>query len=101
GSPSRKLLGKRYNEALEQEELSRLIRVCLESRMHIREDLLFYYPEERVLEANLVPMYEDGEPSGIVIVLHDITAIRRLERMRSQFVANVSHELRTPITAVK
>ena len=36
-----------------------------------------------------------------LIVIHDITAVRRLERMRSEFVANVSHELKTPIAAVK
>ncbi|MEX2415359.1 MAG: ATP-binding protein, partial [Paenibacillaceae bacterium] len=82
-------------------ELIRLIRECMNSNEHIRDDLLFYYPEERVLEANLLPMTVNDEYSGIVIVLHDITAIRRLERMRSEFVANVSHELRTPITAIK
>ena len=37
----------------------------------------------------------------MLLVLQDVSAIRRLERMRSEFVANVSHELKTPITAVK
>src|SRR2546428_6106205 len=35
------------------------------------------------------------------MVLHDITALRRLERVRTEFVANVSHELRTPLTAIQ
>ena len=95
------LIGSRFGETNRHQELTRLIGECLDRQQHIRDDLLFYYPVERVLEANLVPVTAGGEYSGIVIVLHDITAIRRLERMRSEFVANVSHELRTPITAVK
>lgn len=101
GYPARELLGKKFDETHQQIEFSKLIRECLDTHEHIRDDLIFYYPEERVLEANLVPMSEGEEEAGIVIVLHDITAIRRLERMRTEFVANVSHELRTPITAVK
>jgi two-component system phosphate regulon sensor histidine kinase PhoR len=42
-----------------------------------------------------------GETSGAVVVLHDITELRRLERVRRDFVANVSHEFRTPLTAIQ
>jgi two-component system phosphate regulon sensor histidine kinase PhoR len=42
-----------------------------------------------------------GDTSGAVIVLHDITELRRLERIRRDFVANVSHEFRTPLTAIQ
>lgn len=101
GFSAQELIGRQYDETHQQNELIQLIRDCISSTEHIRDDLIFYYPEERVLEANLLPMTESDAYSGIVIVLHDITAIRRLERMRSEFVANVSHELRTPITAIK
>jgi two-component system phosphate regulon sensor histidine kinase PhoR len=43
----------------------------------------------------------DGRAFGFVLVLHDITELRRLEVIRRDFVANVSHELRTPLTAIK
>lgn len=43
-----------------------------------------------------------GEPSpGVVIVLYDITELRRLENLRREFVANVSHELKTPLSSIK
>lgn len=61
-----------------------------------------YYPDQRILDAHLAPyLGANGEIKGIITVLHDITDIRRLEKMRSEFVANVSHELKTPITSLK
>ena len=44
---------------------------------------------------------ETGKTIGVVIVLRDVTELRRLESMRREFVANVSHELRTPLTSIK
>lgn len=53
----------------------------------------------RTLVARVAPVI--GEGRGAVLVLHDITDLRRADQMRRDFVANVSHELRTPLTAIK
>jgi two-component system, OmpR family, phosphate regulon sensor histidine kinase PhoR len=57
---------------------------------------------DRYLQAHGAPMRgAEGAASGAVIVLHDVTRLRRLETVRRDFVANVSHELRTPVTSIK
>ena len=54
------------------------------------------------LHTNVVPLHGGGsETIGALIVLNDVTRLRQLENMRSEFVANVSHELRTPITSIR
>lgn len=54
-------------------------------------------PEERILECRIAPM----DLAGYLIVLRDITHARKLEQMRTEFVANVTHELRTPLTSIR
>ncbi|MEN8200488.1 MAG: ATP-binding protein [Thermodesulfobacteriota bacterium] len=54
------------------------------------------------LHANCVHLYDENNQSfGLLLVLHDVTRLRLLEKMRKDFVANVSHELKTPITSIK
>jgi two-component system phosphate regulon sensor histidine kinase PhoR len=102
GFQQEELLGRQYQHANLAPELTELIAMCFGSMEHIRDERTLYFPEEVLLEINLRPMVIGGEDfAGILIVLHDITAVRRLERIRSEFVANVSHELKTPVASVK
>ncbi len=54
----------------------------------------------RSFSVTAAPVHAAG-PSSAVLVLHDITELRRLERVRQDFVANVSHEFKTPLTAIQ
>ncbi|HAJ57309.1 MAG TPA: PAS domain-containing sensor histidine kinase [Candidatus Omnitrophica bacterium] len=57
--------------------------------------------EEKIFKVNGVPIVQADSVEGAILVFHDITELRRLERLRQDFVANVSHELRTPLSSIK
>lgn len=68
-----------------------------------REVKVLIGKQSRWLEVTGTRLPEQDRDEGILtlFVLHDITAMKNLERMRTDFVANVSHELRTPVTIIK
>ncbi|UFJ41533.1 cell wall metabolism sensor histidine kinase WalK [Brevibacillus humidisoli] len=102
GTRQQDLVGRLHIEAGKNFGLSQFIDRCIDTGERVREEVHIYYPQERILDVNIAPYINSkGEHRGVVVVLHDITGIRRLEKMRSDFVANVSHELRTPITSIK
>ncbi len=62
-------------------------------------EITFTYPDERVGLAKTWPTNDGGE--RVFLSVYEITDLRRLERVRQDFVANVSHELRTPLTIIR
>jgi len=58
--------------------------------------------KDTVIEMQISPIYDiNYAPAGSVIVMHDVSELHNLEKIRRDFVANISHELKTPITAIR
>ncbi|WP_019912010.1 two-component system histidine kinase PnpS [Paenibacillus sp. HW567] len=95
------MTGHSYKELKHHYELTRLIEEGVSRKEPIHEERSIYNPAERIVRLDGVPMMQDGACRGMLFLLQEVTEIRRLEKMRSEFVANVSHELKTPVAAVK
>ena len=93
--------GLRLWELAPVAELEELLEEARSSNaMSRREVILMRSGRERTVDVHASP-FRGGDRSGLVLVLHDISELRRLERIRRDFVANVSHELKTPLTSIK
>ncbi len=94
--------GRQQVEIIRNYQLSTLIATALKMGKAIKEELLILVPYEKNVQLNITPITgREDSNLGVVVVLHDITDFRKLERMRTDFVANVSHELKTPVTSLK
>lgn len=94
--PPEEVLNKRLLEAVRLTELSELFEVAAQKREPQTKEIKSFYPSEKTLLVSINPIKE----SNIAIILRDITDMKKLENLRSEFVANVSHELKTPLTAI-
>lgn len=95
-------LGRDLREASQNESLSTFAASALETGGPVEGEFMISGQDPRTLQAQGTVLRDaQGEAMGAVVVLNDVTRLRRLEQVRRDFVANVSHELRTPITSIK
>ena len=94
--------GKPLLELIRNVDLHRVFHDCRAAAEGTvtRRELSLAGPPDLRLQVNGVPLRLGGDEVGAVAVLHDVTELRRLEQVRTEFIANVSHELRTPLTAI-
>lgn len=93
--------GKHFLEAIRNNEISQVIDLILKEGKQLTKEIILVFPVQRIFEVNATPIFNDNTVNGALVVIHDITEIRRLETVRRDFVANVSHELKTPLTSIK
>ena len=89
-------------ETLRLHELADLAEEIGSQKHVLARELRIFRPDERWLQVNGAAILNGGGAQhGTVLVFHDLTRLKQLERTRKEFVANVSHELRTPLSLIK
>jgi len=92
--------GSALVEIVRQTELIEAARNVLHGESRVEAEIVTGTLRQKYFAATVASV-RAGATLGAVVVLHDITELRRLERVRRDFVANVSHEFRTPLTAIQ
>lgn len=92
--------GKRLLEAIHSYELYEATERAKQEQTTIRDVMIVRSGWDRTVEMNVVPIVNGDDLYGVLLVMNDITELKRLETIRRDFVANVSHELKTPVAAI-
>jgi len=93
--------GKLLIEVIRSQKIDEMVSRAIEKQDLLTQDLVLSTPGERHLQINAVGIASSESEICGFLVAYDVTEMRRLEKMRRDFVANASHELRTPLTSIK
>ena len=101
-SSPEKLLNCPVQEVIRNPDLQKFLTRALTSEDYLEDDITLFQKGEQILHAHSAPLLDSSDRRrGILVVLNDVTQLRKLENIRKDFAANVSHEIKTPLTAIK
>ena len=94
--------GRSIQEVVRNTDVQRFVKEALASPDLVEKDVVHYSEGEKILNLHGTVLYGEGRNAiGALVVLNDVTQLRKLENVRRDFVENASHEIKTPITTIK
>lgn len=95
------IIGRNKSEVINDYEILASIDQVKNDLKPVRKELVLHILGGKTVEINIVPILsQDTVFQGVLVVLNDISELKRLEQVRKDFVANVSHELKTPVATI-
>ncbi|BCV23179.1 two-component system histidine kinase PnpS [Moorella sp. Hama-1] len=102
GKKGPEVVHKYLLKVIRNHEIDEMVKEILASGLPLEQEVRLFPTTSQLFKVHGMPITsEQGRVVGAVLTIRDITTIRHLEQMRTEFVANVSHELRTPLTSIR
>jgi len=99
GTSEERFLDWAFGQVLPQRQIMELWKQC--RRLGEQQEDTVEIGDGKLFVRAIVTPFQEGEAQGFLVILQDLTPIRRLETVRRDFIANISHELRTPLAGLK